>query len=127
MTSTEHHNANLSTDDKPLTRSAYDQLCQSYRAIDDFRTKLLGFLPLVTGGGLTLLTTSQTNLSKEFSTPIGFFGLAVTLGLFSYEIFGIKKCRALIEAGTALETGLRLDRGQGQFSTRPSDVFGPDQ
>jgi hypothetical protein len=25
---------------------AYEQLCSSYRAIDDFRAKLLGFLPL---------------------------------------------------------------------------------
>ncbi len=25
-------------------RAAYQQLCESYRAIDDFRTKLLGFL-----------------------------------------------------------------------------------
>ena len=32
----------------------YNELCNSYRAIDDFRTKLLGFLPLVTGGGLIL-------------------------------------------------------------------------
>ena len=27
---------------------AYEQLCMSYRAIDDFRAKLLGFLPLAT-------------------------------------------------------------------------------
>jgi hypothetical protein len=30
--------------------AAYEELCTSYRAIDDFRAKLLGFLPLVTGG-----------------------------------------------------------------------------
>ena len=27
---------------------AYEELCTSYRAIDDFRAKLLGFLPLAT-------------------------------------------------------------------------------
>jgi hypothetical protein len=27
------------------------------------------------------------------------FGLVVTLGLFSYEIYGIRKCHALINAG----------------------------
>jgi hypothetical protein len=27
-------------------KTTYDQLCTSYRAIDDFRAKLLGFLPL---------------------------------------------------------------------------------
>ncbi len=32
-------------------KAPYQQLCDSYRAINDFRTKLLGFLPLATGGG----------------------------------------------------------------------------
>jgi hypothetical protein len=36
-------------------RTGYDQLCHTYRAIDDFRAKLLGFLPVVTGGGLLLV------------------------------------------------------------------------
>jgi hypothetical protein len=36
-------------------RTAYDQLCVTYRAIDDFRARLLGFLPVATGGGLLLL------------------------------------------------------------------------
>jgi hypothetical protein len=111
-----------STRDAPITRTAYDQLCLSYRAIDDFRAKLLGFLPLVTGGGL-VLTTSQANIADEFYTPIGVFGLAVTLGLFFYEIFGIKKCHALISAGRALETSLELKEGQGQFTSRPPDVL----
>ena len=30
-------------------KTFYDQVCLSYRAIDDFRAKLLGFLPLATG------------------------------------------------------------------------------
>ena len=30
-----------------VLRTAYDQLCISYRAIDDFCAELLGFLPLV--------------------------------------------------------------------------------
>ena len=33
-------------------RTVYRELCSSYRAIDDFRTKLLGFLPLATGAGI---------------------------------------------------------------------------
>jgi hypothetical protein len=35
--------------------TAYTELCTSYRAIDDFRTKLLGFLPLATGTGIFFL------------------------------------------------------------------------
>jgi hypothetical protein len=43
------------TDGADNLRTTYEQLCNSYRAIDDFRSKLLGFLPLITGGGLILL------------------------------------------------------------------------
>jgi hypothetical protein len=53
-------------DDGTILRGAYDQLCMSYRAIDDFRTKLLGFLPLVTGGGLLLLTGKADGFAREF-------------------------------------------------------------
>jgi hypothetical protein len=47
--------------------AAYDQLCISYRAIDEFRAKLLGFLPLVTGGGLVLLTGRSTKYAGSSS------------------------------------------------------------
>jgi hypothetical protein len=38
----------------------YEQLCNSYRAIDDFRAKLLALLPLATGGGIFLLVGDHT-------------------------------------------------------------------
>jgi hypothetical protein len=93
-------------------RTAYDQLCTSYHAIDDFRAKLLGFLPLVTGGGLILLTGRPDDLRKEFFGPVGLLGIAVTLGLLAYELAGIKRCLALIDDGLALETDMNLQRGQ---------------
>lgn len=74
----------------------YDQLCQSYRAIDDFRAKLLGFIPLVTGAGISFLFEKIPNIqdisveTKNLLAAVGVFGTLITLGLFSYEIFGIK-------------------------------------
>jgi hypothetical protein len=82
---------------------AYNQLCTSYHAIDDFRAKLLGFLPLVTGGGLVLLTGLKKDVRQEFFAPMGFFGILVTLGLLIYELFGIKRCQELIKEGEKLE------------------------
>ena len=114
----------LSQDDKATLRGAYDQLCVSYRAIDDFRAKLLGFLPLVTGGGLLFLTGSADGVAREFFFPVGIFGLVVTLGLLSYEIYGIAKCHALIKAGGDMEASLSLRTGQGQFQNRPRGVLG---
>jgi len=111
----------LSQEDGTILRTAYDQLCVSYRAIDDFRAKLLGFLPLATGGGLLLLTGRADGFAREFFLPVGLFGLVVTLGLFSYEIYGIKKCHALINAGKAMESSLAL--AAGQFQGRPRAVL----
>jgi hypothetical protein len=45
-------------------RFAYGQLCDSYRAIDDFRSKLLTLLPIGTGIFLVL-----PDLAKELATP----------------------------------------------------------
>jgi len=76
----------------------YQHVSDSYRAIDDFRANLLGLLPLASGGGILLLLSSRP-LPTEFMGPIGVFGAVITLGLFTYEIFGIEKCTALIKAG----------------------------
>jgi hypothetical protein len=93
-------------------RAGYDQLCQTYRAIDDFRSKLLGFLPAVTGGGLLLLSGKWNGLVEDLFLPVGIFGVVVTVGLLCYEIHGIDKCHALIKAGRALEGSLNLEAGQ---------------
>ena len=100
---------------------AYEQLCISYRAIDDFRAKLLGFLPLATGTGIFFLAKNLSGEVKGFLEPIGAFGFLITLGLFSYEIYGVRKCAALIEAGEQLEGSLAIG-GLGQFSQRPQNV-----
>ena len=97
-------------------RIVYAELCQSYHAIADFRAKLLALLPIASGAG-GLLILAEKNVVKEYLTPIGVFGAAVTLGLFIYELRGIQRCKALITAGKALET--EMDIADGQFGSRP--------
>jgi len=101
----------------------YDLLCQSYRAIDDFRAKLLGFLPLASAGGAFLLLNDPEKIkfAKPFLEPLGIFGFVVTLGLFFYEIYGIRKCHALINAGKKIECSLHIT--DGQFTKRPRNVL----
>ncbi len=103
--------------------TVYKELCSSYRAIDDFRAKLLALLPLVTSGIFAFLmapttNTDKINLVKPFLLPIGLFGLAITLGLFIFELYGIRKCTYLIKAGNELEKKLLKDEKTtiGQFS-----------
>ena len=52
------------------TLTAYKKLCTSYRAIDDFRAKLLGFLPLATGGVFLLIDKPE---DFEKIKPLLFF------------------------------------------------------
>jgi len=105
---------------------AYEQLCISYRAIDDFRAKLLGLLPLAAGTGIFLLLDNLKDVqnftaeTKSFLVAVGAFGFFITLGLFSYEIYGIKKCAALIRAGHDMEDSLHFD--EGQFKKRPQNI-----
>jgi len=100
-------------------KAVYQQLCESYRAIDDFRTKLLGFLPLATGGGIFLLLGPLSNQTQPYLGPIGAFGLAITFGLFCHELYGITKCHNLIVTGGRIERQLGI---HGQFLNRPREV-----
>jgi len=105
-------------------RITYQELCNSYRAIDDFRTKLLGFLPLATIAGIFVLITDEAKMkfAQHYFWPVGVFGFVIALGLFFYELYGIKKCTHLIRAGKELEKELEVDGGQ--FSKRPHGVVG---
>ena len=110
------------TSKNPNLPNIYEQLCQSYRAIDEFRAKLLGFLPLASAGGAFLLLNDpqKIKLAKPFLEPLGLFGFVVTLGLFFYELYGIRKCHALINAGKKLECYLGIT--DGQFIRRPRNL-----
>lgn len=105
---------------------AYHLLCTSYHAVDDFRAKLLGLLPVVTGASMGFLLDklqSAQSLSPATQNALaaaGIFGFLITFGLFTYEIYGIKKCAALIKAGKQIENALCLPHGQ--FNSRPQNV-----
>jgi hypothetical protein len=97
----------------------YSQLCQSYRAIDDFRAKLLGFLPLATAAGVFALLPKDVELNGvrlKFLEPIAVFGVFTTIGLYVYELYGISRCTYLIELGKYLEHKADI---YGQFRARP--------
>jgi hypothetical protein len=105
----------------------YQRVCDSYQAVDDFRTKLLGLLPVATGTGVFILLSGKADLLRQARqselaaalAAIGAFGLLFTLGLFSYELFGTKKCHYLISCGRRIEDDLGLE---GQFRSRPPSL-----
>lgn len=99
--------------------AAYAEVSRSYHAIDEFRMKLLGLLPLASLVGLILLDRGQLlaedppAASQELIGFSAIFAAALTVALFSYEIRGIRRCDSLITEGQHLEEALRI--GHGQF------------
>ena len=96
-------------------RTVYQELCNSYRAIDEFRVKLFGLLPLATGTGIFILIMDKKKFeaAEDYLPYIGLFGFFVTLGLLFYELYGIKKCTSLIKEGIRLEE--KIGEQYGQF------------
>lgn len=100
---------------KSALTTAYQEVCKGYHAIDNFRARLLGFLPLASGAGVFLLlgpkflgqSQSGGEIAPAVLLAVGLFGFAVTLGLFFHEFRGVNYCRSLIEAGKNLEDQLQ--------------------
>jgi hypothetical protein len=99
----------------------YGKVAAQHDKIDDFRAKLLGFLPVVTGIGLFALVTDSSN-NPEITLAIGIFGALASIGLFVHELRGITECYMLIKIGCKLEQKLCVrmqhDALYGPFSSR---------
>lgn len=114
----------MADENTEVSVAIYQEVCRSYHAVDDFRAKLLGFLPLASGGaflflGDALLDSQKRLVVEKYLGGIGAFGFLVTLGLFIYELRGIQRCGALIKLGKTLEDSLGV---VGQFKFRPGDI-----
>ena len=111
------------------TRAARPHTRRSARATTRSTTsgpKLLGLLPIATGTGVFLLLNGNdsgtaSDRVQDFLFAIGLLGFAFTLGLYSFELYGIKRCHYLIRTGQRLEKELRVD---GQFLNRPHELMG---
>jgi hypothetical protein len=85
----------------------YEECSNGYHKVDDFRSKLLGFLPLASGiailGTLYNIEPDGDRFLTTHHFVIGIFGFIVTLGLHIYELKGIEKCTQFIKLGKWIE------------------------
>lgn len=101
--------------------ATYAEVCRSYHAIDEFRMKLLGLLPLasliavfmVDQKTLVVGQVSGSASGHELLAFAAIFAAMLTLALFGYEIRGIQRCHNLINEGKHIEELLGV--GHGQF------------
>ncbi len=103
-------------------RLLYQETCRQHQGITDFRAKLLALLPLASGAGVLLLLGRDAD--TRFLGAIGLYGLAVTAGLFLYELRAIQRCITLRDQAAALEQALGVPAGLGQFRDRPRAALG---
>jgi hypothetical protein len=101
----------------------YDELCNSYHAIDEFRMKLLGLLPLSSIVGLVAVEKGSLGAINVAQNPIvayaSFFAAAFAIALFVYEIRGIRRSHRLVKRGKEIETVLGI---HGQFALCTADA-----
>ena len=104
-------------------RMIYQEIGTRHQSIQDFRAKLLGFLPLVTAGSFVTTILSDPGKARALSNlvlPFGLLGAIVTLGLFFYEIENLKRETLLTAQGAELEKKVNI---VGSFSLRSPLVF----
>jgi hypothetical protein len=111
----EDMNAQKRRDD--MLRHQYEQVCESYRAIDDFRGKLLALWPILGGaaGGVALLAARTTNTSNLWA--VGLLGFFVSVGVAMYEWNQTLRCDQLKKVARQLERDMHLEIAQ--FRTLP--------
>mgnify|MGYP001570965247 CR=1 FL=1 len=99
----------------------YQQTLAYYFTLHEVRFKLLGFLPIFTGGTVILLP-HYASTAQQVATAC--FGLLVTLGLISYDQRNTQIYDRLVRRVRFLErefgfTPLPGDRFGGPFHSRP--------
>lgn len=115
----------MSAHDATNRRTLYERVSAQHDGIAEFRGKLLSLLPIASGAGIFLLFDNSgiPQTLRPHLVAIGVFGLAVTTGLFFYELRGIQKCNALIRSAQDLEQLLSPDI-DGAFRSRPPATWG---
>ena len=100
-----------------LYRHHYEQVCNSYYKIDEFRGRLLALWPILGGaaGGIALLASEK--LRTDYLLPIGIFGFLVSVGVGIYEWTQTLRCAQLKQVARQLEKDMELKERQAQFSS----------
>lgn len=96
------------------------EVCKNFRLLMDVRFKLLAFLPIASAAALAFKVNAISIESFIFSL----FGLAVTLGVVTYNTRNDQLYNELVGRASKLERLLGLS--DGAFANRPQDWFKND-
>jgi len=110
----------VTSDQRQALQVVYQETCKTHGAIADFRAKLLALLPIASGTGIFLLLGKLNGDNRKLLAAVGLFGIAVTFGLFMYELRGIEDCTALRGRARNMEQALGVQEPVSQFRDWPS-------
>lgn len=107
-----------------MLRHHYEQICTSYRAIDDFRGRLLALWPVLGGaaGGIALLASKDTEASYMWA--VGLRGAVVSVGLGVCEWHQTLRCD-LLKKGRLVQRPAQNQRVLAADPTRVRLSSGP--
>jgi hypothetical protein len=75
---------------EPSPDSVYQQIQQNIRTTDDISFKLMSFVPLISGGGISLL--AKNDISWGVKCFISAFAAIIVFGIFRWELRNIQSC-----------------------------------
>jgi hypothetical protein len=93
----------------------YEEISNSFHKVDEFRAKLLGFLPLASGTLMSVLLRDGSVVSYTSTCVLCVFGALITMGLYFYELRGVQRCNILVRLGASLEDNLGF---RGPFTAK---------
>lgn len=100
----------------------YKQLLADIRITDDISFKLLGFVPLVSGGGILASSVASLFVQTDAWSPalifVSVFAAIVTFGFYRWERRNIQRCSWLQERAAAIEREA-FGLPAGAFAGRP--------
>lgn len=102
----------------------YEETCESIRKTDDISFKLIGLIPLLSGGTIVALLGSKANewIGGATILWLAFFAAFSTLAVFRWELRNIQTCDWLRERALQLEKSVFKDETLLQRPDPPSWV-----
>lgn len=95
----------------------YSEVCNNFRLLTDIRFKLLAFLPIASVAALAF----KVNVFSIESFIFSLFGIAVTVGIITYNTRNDQLYNELVGRASSIERFLGL--ADGAFANRPQDWF----
>jgi hypothetical protein len=97
-------------DDAVTAAKVYEQTCQSIRETDDISFKLIGLIPVLSGG--SILTLFGFKIDRSVTNPVilslAIFAGLTTLALFRWELRNIQTCNWLRARAQQLEENVLI-------------------